>query len=60
MSAADEALIAVADQLDKAKGEILALVSELEANNVDPAVVERLRSVAQGLDDVVPDVPPTP
>lgn len=58
MSAADDALKAVADQLDKAKTEIDAIVAELQAQSVDPATVQRLQGLSQSLDDVVPDASP--
>lgn len=60
MSAADDALVAVADQLGKAKVEIDAIVAELEAQSVEPATVARLQALSQSLDDVVPDVPVEP
>lgn len=60
MSAADDAVNAVSDQLGKAKGEIDALVGELEGQSVSADVLDRLRGVSQSLDDVVPDAAPEP
>lgn len=61
MTAADNALTAVADRLDKAKGEIDALIAELQAADVSPAIVARLQALGQSFDDIVPDVtPPAP
>lgn len=60
MSAADDAVNAVADQLVKAKGEIDSVIAELEAQAVSPQTVERLKGVSQSLDDIKPDAEPEP
>lgn len=52
---AQETVDAVVAQLGKAKEEIVAKIAELEAAN--PGVdLSALTEIAQGLDDVVPDV----
>lgn len=62
MSAIDDALNAVSDKLDKAKGEILGAIEkaqeEAAAGGVSDATLERLNAAAQSLDDVVPDEVP--
>lgn len=65
MSAIDDLLNDVSDQLGKAKDEILAEIDSLEAalaENQPPSqdTIDRLRAAAQALDDVVPDVPSEP
>lgn len=62
MSLVEDILRSVTDQLTKAKDEINArideLVAQVDAGGVSPETIEALRSAAQGLDDVVPDIPP--
>lgn len=58
--AINDTLTAIADQLDKAKGEILELVGQLRDGQADPTLVDRLEAVAQSFDDVVPDQPEEP
>lgn len=54
MSEVQDAVDAVVVQLDKAKGEIVAAIAELEAR--EPSVdLTALKAAAQSLDDVVPD-----
>jgi len=63
----DEAaqLSKIGDQLDKATGEITSAIQQLKdalasAGSTTPAVdaaVARLTTIAQGLDDIVPDAP---
>lgn len=67
MGLADD-LNAIKDQLDKAKGEVLGKIAQLDqalaaAGEPDPGViaaVDALKAAAQGLDDVVPDLPAEP
>lgn len=67
MSLADD-LAGVKDQLTKASTEITGKIADLEdalANAGEPsaevtAAVADLKAVAQGLDDIVPDVPAEP
>jgi len=62
MTSIEGRLEAVLAQVTKASGEITSLVEDLRgqiaAGTVDPATVDALEAVAQGLDDVVPDAPP--
>lgn len=64
MTAADDAVNAAADQADKARGEVTAQVSELQAvidelneQSVKPATLDRLKAATQALDDLNPDQP---
>lgn len=58
-------LTGVATQLSKASGEIVAKIGDLEvaianAGNTTPevdAAVANLKTIAQALDDIVPDTP---
>lgn len=59
MSAAQDVVDQVTEQLTKAKGEVLAKIAELEdavAAGQTPDFTA-LKAAAQGLDDVVPDAP---
>lgn len=60
MSAADDAVKGVTDQLVKAKAEIDAVIADLESQAVSPETLQRLRDVSQSLDDENPDAQPTP
>lgn len=62
MSAVDDILAGVTDQLGKAKGEIVAKIDELQAQvaaGQPPSqdTLDALKAAAQALDDIVPDVP---
>lgn len=63
MSSTQDAVNAVVAQLNKAKGEIVAKIADvqaqLDAANVPAEQVDlsELTAAAQALDDVVPDVP---
>lgn len=52
------------DKLEKAKAEILAEIEKIQSGGAltpeAQAAVERLQSIAQALDDIVPDVPENP
>ncbi|MEU2013094.1 hypothetical protein [Nocardia sp. NPDC019302] len=60
-----DALTGVKDQLDKAKGEILVKIGELETklsnagklDDADQAAIQALKDAAVDLDNVVPDEP---
>jgi uncharacterized protein YpuA (DUF1002 family) len=58
MTSAEDAVNKVSDQLGKAKGEIDQVIADLQGQGVQPATLERLQSLSQALDDVVPDQPP--
>ncbi|MGW4720474.1 hypothetical protein [Nocardia sp. NPDC004260] len=61
-----DALTGVKDQLDKAKGEILVKIGELETklanagklDDADQAAIQALKDAAVDLDNVVPDEQP--
>lgn len=57
-----QALTEAGDKLDKAKAEILAEIEKIKAGGAltpeAQAAVERLKTIAQALDDIVPDVEP--
>lgn len=57
MTSADDTVNKVSDQLNKAKGEIDQVIADLQGQGVQPATLERLQSLSQALDDVVPDAP---
>jgi hypothetical protein len=60
MSELGDTLIQVRDQFLKAKSEILDKIAELEAaQNIDDAkaIAAELKTIAQGYDDIVPDIP---
>ena len=60
MSELGDALAIVRDQFLKAKAEILAKIAELEgAQNLEDAkaIAAELKTIAEGYDAIVPDVP---
>lgn len=60
MTSADNQAKDIQAQLDKAKGEIDGLVSQLEGSAVDQATLDQLKATSQALDDIVPDQVVTP
>lgn len=68
MGAVADALAGVKDQLAKAQAEITGKISDLETqlnskgvlDADDQAAIDALKTQAQALDDIVPDVPPAP
>lgn len=62
VSANQDKLNALADQLDKAKAEIVAAVQALKDQLAAGETLDfsRLESAAQSLDDLNPDAPPAP
>lgn len=68
MGAVADALAGVKDQLDKAKGEILGKIADLETqladagklDAADQAAIDALKGAAADLDAIVPDPAPEP
>jgi len=57
MTSADNTVNQVNDQLAKAKGEIDSLLASESAKAVSQENLDKLQSISQALDDIVPDQP---
>lgn len=60
MSQADDAVKAAVEQLNKARGEVLAQDVSQEDRAVSPETLQSLRDAAQAFDDLNPDPAPEP